>query len=312
VIRKAGDVIPEVVSPVVDLREGTEREFAMPSHCPECGTELRREKESDVDIRCPNGRSCPAQLRERLFHLAGRGGLDIEVLGYKAGVALLESGVIDDEGDLFSLDESRLLACPFFVNKDGTLGANGVKLLSNLEEVKQRPLWRVLVALSIRHVGPTAAQALAVQFGLVERIASASQEELAAADGVGPTIAESIVEWFGVDWHRQVVEKWTAAGVRMAEEHTAAPRPLEGVTVVVTGSLREFSRDEAREAVQRRGGKASGSVSKKTGFVVAGESPGSKYDKAVQLKVPVLDEAGFRVLLEQGPEAARGVATLGE
>jgi DNA ligase (NAD+) len=312
VIRKAGDVIPEVVSPVVDLRDGSEREFSMPSHCPECGAELRREKESDVDIRCPNSRSCVAQLRERLFHLAGRGGLDIEVLGYKAGVALLESAVIGDEGDLFSLDESRLLACPFFVNKDGTLGANGVKLLGNLEETKQRPLWRVLVALSIRHVGPTAAQALAMQFGSIERIASASQEELAAADGVGPTIAESIVEWFGVDWHRQVVEKWAAAGVRMSEEYTAGPRPLEGVTVVVTGSLQGFSRDEAKEAVQRRGGKVSGSVSKKTGFVVVGESPGSKYDKAVQLKVPVLDEAGFRVLLEQGPEAARAVATVGE
>jgi DNA ligase (NAD+) len=312
VIRKAGDVIPEVVSPVVDLRDGSEREFSMPSHCPECGAELRREKESDVDIRCPNSRSCVAQLRERLFHLAGRGGLDIEVLGYKAGVALLESAVIGDEGDLFSLDESRLLACPFFVNKDGTLGANGVKLLGNLEETKQRPLWRVLVALSIRHVGPTAAQALAMQFGSIERIASASQEELAAADGVGPTIAESIVEWFGVDWHRQVVEKWAAAGVRMSEEHTAGPRPLEGVTVVVTGSLQGFSRDEAKEAVQRRGGKVSGSVSKKTGFVVVGESPGSKYDKAVQLKVPVLAEAGFRVLLEQGPEAARAVATVGE
>jgi DNA ligase (NAD+) len=311
VIRKAGDVIPEVVSPVVDLRDGAEREFSMPTECPECGTELRREKESDVDIRCPNSRSCPAQLRERLFHLAGRGGLDIEVLGYKAGVALLESEVIGDEGDLFSLDESRLLACPFFVNKDGTLGANGVKLLGHLEEAKRRPLWRVLVALSIRHVGPTAAAALALQFGSIDRIGSAGQEELAAADGVGPTIAESIVEWFGVDWHRQVVEKWAAAGVRMAEEHTEGLRPLEGVTVVVTGSLRGFSRDEAKEAVQRRGGRASGSVSKKTGFVVAGESPGSKYDKAVQLKVPVLDEAGFRVLLEQGPEAAHAVATIG-
>ncbi|HEX6077478.1 MAG TPA: NAD-dependent DNA ligase LigA [Micromonosporaceae bacterium] len=311
VIRKAGDVIPEVVSPVVDLRDGAEREFSMPTECPECGTELRREKESDVDIRCPNSRSCPAQLRERLFHLAGRGGLDIEVLGYKAGVALLESEVIGDEGDLFSLDESRLLACPFFVNKDGTLGANGVKLLGHLEEARRRPLWRVLVALSIRHVGPTAAAALALQFGSIDRIGSASQEELAAADGVGPTIAESIVEWFGVGWHRQVVEKWAAAGVRMAEEHTEGLRPLEGVTVVVTGSLRGFSRDEAKEAVQRRGGRASGSVSKKTGFVVAGESPGSKYDKAVQLKVPVLDEAGFRVLLEQGPEAAHAIATIG-
>lgn len=312
VLRKAGDVIPEVVSPVVDLRDGSEREFDMPTHCPECGAELRREKESDVDIRCPNSRSCPAQLRERLFHLSGRGGLDIEVLGYKAGIALLESGVISDEGDLFSLDEQRLRTCPFFINKDGSLGANGVKLLANLEEAKRRPLWRMLVALSIRHVGPTAAQALALQFGSIDRIASASQEELAAADGVGPTIAESIVDWFGVDWHREVVEKWRVVGVRMAEEHSGGTRPLEGVTVVITGSLLGFSRDEAKEAVQRLGGKASSSVSKKTGFVVAGESPGSKYDKAVALKVPVLDEAGFQVLLDRGPDAAREVATVAE
>ncbi|MQA27335.1 MAG: NAD-dependent DNA ligase LigA, partial [Micromonosporaceae bacterium] len=305
VLRKAGDVIPEVVSPVVDLRDGDEREFEMPTHCPECGTELWREKESDVDIRCPNSRSCPAQLRERLFHLAGRGGFDIEVLGYKAGVALLESGVVSDEGDLFSLEEEALRTCPFFVNKDGSLSSNGAKLLANLEEVKRRPLWRVLVALSIRHVGPTAAQALALQFGSIDRILAASQEEIAAADGVGPTIAESIVDWFGVDWHREVVEKWRAAGVRMAEERADEPRPLQGLTVVITGSLETYSRDEAKEEVQRQGGKVAGSVSKKTDFVVVGESPGSKYDKAVQLKVPVLDSDGLRVLLEQGADAAR-------
>ncbi len=316
VLRKAGDVIPEVVSPVVDLRESAEagvlRPFEMPTHCPECGTELRREKESDVDIRCPNSRSCPAQLRERLFHLAGRGGFDIEVLGYKSGTALLQSGVIGDEGDLFSLDAEKLAKCPFFVNKDGSLGSNAEKLLANLEEAKQRPLWRVLVALSIRHVGPTAAQALAMQFGSIHRIAEAGQEELAAAEGVGPTIAESVVDWFSVDWHREVVEKWRAAGVRMAEELADEPKPLAGVTVVITGSLESFSRDEAKEEVQRRGAKVSSSVSKKTDFVVVGDSPGSKYDKAVQLKVPVLDEAGFRVLLEDGAEAARGVARIGE
>ena len=305
VLRKAGDVIPEVVSPVVDLRDGTEREFVMPTHCPECGTGLRREKESDVDIRCPNSRSCPAQLRERLFHLAGRGALDIEVLGYKSGTALLESGALTDEGDLFALDAEKLRAVPFFVNKDGSLSSNGVKLLANLEEAKQRPLWRVLVALSIRHVGPTAAQALALRFGSVDRIASATREELATTEGVGPTIAESIIDWFSVDWHREVVEKWRAAGVRMAEERTHGPRPLEGVTVVITGSLAGFSRDEAKEAVQQRGGKVSSSVSKKTDFVVVGDSPGSKYDKAVQLKVPILDEDGFQVLLEQGVDAAR-------
>ncbi|MGH3657637.1 MAG: helix-hairpin-helix domain-containing protein, partial [Micromonosporaceae bacterium] len=232
--------------------------------------------------------------------------------GYKSGAALLESGVIADEGDLFGLDEAALRKCPFFVNKDGSLGINGVKLLANLEEVKQRPLWRVLVALSIRHVGPTAAQALAMQFGSIERIATAGQEELAAAEGVGPTIAESIVDWFSVDWHRAVVDKWRTAGVRTAEERSDEPRPLQGLTMVITGSLETYSRDEAKEAVQRRGGKVSSSVSKKTDFVVVGESPGSKHDKALQLKVPVLDEDGFRVLLEQGPDAARGAAKVGE
>jgi DNA ligase (NAD+) len=309
VLRKAGDVIPEIVGPVVELRDGTEREFVMPTHCPSCGTELRPEKEADVDLRCPNTRSCPSQLRERIFHVAGRGALDIEVLGWKAGQALLESGLISDEGDIFDLDADRLATVPFFTKKDGGLSANGAKLLAKLEEAKSRPLWRVLVALSIRHVGPTAAQALARQFRSVDAIAAASEEELAAADDVGPTIAETIKAWFAEDWHRKVVAKWAAAGVRMADEEGAAgPRPLEGVTVVVTGSLVEYSRDQATEAIQNLGGKVSGSVSKKTGFVVVGDAPGSKYDKAVQLKVPVLDEAGFKVLLADGPDAARAAA----
>jgi DNA ligase (NAD+) len=285
----------------------------MPTHCPECGSPLAPAKEGDVDIRCPNSRSCPAQLRERLFHLASRGALDIEVLGYKAGMALLDDGVIHDEGDLFSVDADALRRSDFFVNKNGTLGSNATKLLANLGEVKTRPLWRVLVALSIRHVGPTAAQALARHFGSIDAIDEASVEELAAVDGVGPTIAESLKEWFAVDWHREVVEKWRAAGVRMAEERTdEGPRPLEGITVVVTGSLTAYSRDEAAEAIAVRGGKASGSVSKKTDFVVVGESPGSKYEKAVTLRVPVLDEAGFTTLLTEGPEAARLVARVGE
>jgi DNA ligase (NAD+) len=309
VVRKAGDVIPEILGPVVELRAGDEREFAMPTHCPECGTALRPEKEADIDIRCPNHRSCPAQLRERIFHLAGRGALDIEVLGYKAGMALLESGVITDEGDLFAIDAEKLSRSEFFVNADGSLSTNATKLLANLDEAKHRPLWRILVALSIRHVGPTAAQALARHFGSIDAITAAGVEELSGVDGVGPTIAESVVEWFGVDWHREVVEKWRAAGVRMAEERAKqGPGPLAGLTVVVTGSLSGYSRDEAAEAIALRGGKVSGSVSKKTGFVVVGDNPGSKYDKAVQLKVPILDEAGFEVLLERGPEAARDAA----
>jgi DNA ligase (NAD+) len=309
VIRKAGDVIPEVLGPVVDARTGDEREFVMPTHCPECGTELAYEKEGDKDIRCPNTRFCPAQLRERLFHLAGRGAFDIEVLGYEAAVALLDARVVADEGDVFDLNEDSLAEVELFRTKAGELSANARKLLANLDVAKNRPLWKVLVALSIRHVGPTAAQALAREFGSIERIEQATEEELADVDGVGPTIAHATQEWFEVGWHREIVEKWRRAGVRMEEERDeSVPRNLEGLSIVVTGSLDGFSRDEAKEVIMARGGKAAGSVSKKTSFVVVGDSPGSKYDKAVQLKVPVLDEAGFRVLLERGPEAAQEVA----
>ncbi|MEE6175933.1 NAD-dependent DNA ligase LigA [Mycobacterium sp. 050134] len=305
IIRKAGDVIPEVLGPVVDLRDGTEREFVMPATCPECGTPLAPAKEGDADIRCPNSRSCPAQLRERVFHVAGRGALDIEGLGYEAATALLKAGVIADEGDLFGLTEDDLLRTELFRTKAGALSANGKRLLANLDRAKAAPLWRVLVALSIRHVGPTAARALATEFGSLDAIVAASTEELAAVEGVGPTIAAALAEWFTVDWHCAIVDKWRAAGVRMADERDATvARTLEGLTIVVTGSLTGFSRDDAKEAIIARGGKAAGSVSKKTDYVVAGDSPGSKYDKAVELGVPVLDEDGFRTLLEQGPPAA--------
>jgi DNA ligase (NAD+) len=302
VIRKAGDVIPEVLGPIVDLRDGSEREFVMPTTCPECGTPLAPAKEGDADIRCPNARSCPAQLRERVFHVAGRGALDIEGLGYEAAVALLQAGVIADEGDLFSLTEDDLLRTELFKTKSGALSANGARLLANLGAAKAKPLWRVLVALSIRHVGPTAARALATEFGDLQAIEEASTERLAAVEGVGPTIAAAVTEWFTVDWHRAIVEKWRAAGVRMADERdTSVARTLEGLTIVVTGSLTGFSRDDAKEAIVARGGKAAGSVSKKTDYVVAGDSPGSKYDKAVELGVPILDEDGFRRLLDEGP-----------
>jgi DNA ligase (NAD+) len=309
VLRKAGDVIPEIVSPVADLRTGEEHEFVFPDTCPACGTALVRE-EGEVDWRCPNTRSCPAQLRERLFYLASRAALDIEVLGYESIVALLDSHLITDEGDLFSLTEETLATCPFFVNKAGTLKVNAGLLLANLEQVKRRPLWRILVALSIRHVGPTAARALAAEFGSLEVIAGAPAARLAAVDGVGPTIAASVVDWFAVDWHAAIVDKWRAAGVRLAEEGggAGAARPLAGVTVVLTGTLPGLTRDEASEAITGLGGKVASSVSKKTDFVVAGNDPGSKYDKAVALGVPTLDEAGLRVLLEQGTEAARAVA----
>ncbi len=309
-IRKAGDVIPEVLGPVVDARTGEEREFVMPSHCPECGTELAPEKEGDADIRCPNQRSCPAQLRERVYHVASRNAFDIEALGYEAAIDLLKSGAITDEGDLFDLDEPRLLTTSLFANKDGSLSANGKRLLDNLNSAKDRPLWRVLVGLSIRHVGPTAARALAAEFASMERIESATVEELGAADGVGPTIAAAAAEWFTVDWHRAIVEKWRAAGVRMEDERDESiERTLEGLSIVVTGSLQGFSRDGAKEAILVRGGKAAGSVSKKTAFVVIGEAPGSKAAKAEELGVPILDEDGFRLLLEHGPEAVTPAAS---
>jgi len=302
VIRKAGDVIPEVLGPVVDLRDGTEREFVMPTTCPECGTTLAPAKEGDADIRCPNSRSCPAQLRERVFHVAGRGAFYIEGLGYEAGIALLQAQVIADEGDLFTLTTDDLLRTELFTTKAGELSANGKRLLANLSKAKEQALWRVLVALSIRHVGPTAARALATEFGSLQAIEAASEDELAAVEGVGPTIAAAVVEWFTVDWHRVIVDKWRAAGVRMADERDAGiERTLEGLTIVVTGSLAGFSRDGAKEAIIARGGKAAGSVSKKTDYVVAGDAPGSKYDKAIELGVPVLDENGFAELLANGP-----------
>ncbi len=320
VLRKAGDVIPEIVGPVVDLRDGSEVAFVMPTECPACGTPLKPEREGDADIRCPNARSCPAQLRERLFHVAGRGAFDIEVMGYEAAVALLEAGVVSDEGDVFTLDEATLLQVPLFTRAakkaergagagERVLSANGHRLLDNLAQAKTKPLWRMLVALSIRHVGPTAAQALARSMGSMQAIEEAPLERLADVDGVGPTIAEAVKAWLEVDWHRGVVDKWRTAGVRMEDEADAStPRTLEGLSIVVTGSLPGFSRDETKEAITARGGKATGSVSKKTDFVVAGDSPGSKYDKAVQLGVPVLDEDGFRTLLDDGPDAARAVA----
>jgi len=308
ILRKAGDVIPEVLGPVADLRTGDEREFEFPAACPACGTTLAKE-EDEVDWRCPNSRSCPAQLRERLFHLAGRGAFDIEVLGWEAVAALLDCGLVADEGDVFALTAEALETCPFFMVKQGTLSANANRLLANLTEARARPLWRILVALSIRHVGPTAARALASEFGSLDAIEDASVDALAAVDGVGPTIAASLREWFLVDWHRAIIAKWRDAGVRLEDPdwdpNRAAARLLAGVSVVITGTLDGMSRDEAGEAVRQAGGKVTSSVSKKTNFVVAGENAGSKYDKAVELGVPILDEAAFRVLLEQGPDAIR-------
>ena len=311
ILRKAGDVIPEILGPVVELRDGTERAFVMPTHCPACGTELRPEKESDADIRCPNQRSCPSQLRERLFHLAGRAALDIETLGWQAADALLGAGLLVDEGDLFSLTEADLLRSDFFTTKSGALSANGRKLLENLETAKTRRFAKFLVALSIRHVGKGIAPDIAAAFPSIHALREASYEELAAVPGVGPTLAAAIVEWFGVDWHAAIVDKWLAAGCVMADQAAAVealPQTLAGLTVVVTGSLPGYTREGATAAVTSRGGKAAGSVSARTDFVVVGENAGSKYTRAVELGRPILDAAGFETLLERGPDAAREVA----
>ena len=310
VLRKAGDVIPEVLGPVIALRPADAREFVMPTHCPPevggCGTLLAPAKEGDVDIRCPNTRSCPAQLRERLFALASRGAFDIEAMGWEAAQALLDAAVVTDEGDVFDLDEAKLRTVALFTRKDGELSANGARLLANLDRARSQPLWRVIVALSIRHVGPTAARALAAEFvsmDALERVALAGAvEPLAAVAGVGPVIAAAVVEWFAEPWHVGVVAAWRRAGVVMVDERDqTVARTLSGLTLVVTGTLETYSRDEAKEAVLARGGKVSGAVSKKTAFVVVGDNPGSKHDKALQLGVPVLDEAAFTRLLRDGP-----------
>ncbi|WP_168226615.1 NAD-dependent DNA ligase LigA [Tomitella fengzijianii] len=306
VIRKAGDVIPEVLAPVADARRGDERTFIMSTHCPECGSRVAAGKDGDVDLRCPDTRHCPAQLRERLFHLAGRGAFDIEMLGMEGATDLLRTGVLADEGDLFTLDEAALRRTAVYTTKGGAVSATGKKLLEHLASARDQPLWRVLVALSIRHVGPTAARALATEFGSLEGIEQADEERLAATEGVGPTIAAAIIEWFRVDWHRELLDKWRAAGVRMADERDESiARTLEGLSIVVTGTVEGFTRDGAKEAIVSRGGRAASSVSKKTAFVVVGDAPGSKYDKALALGVTVLDADGFRLLLDDGPEAVR-------
>jgi DNA ligase (NAD+) len=298
IIRKAGDVIPEVLGPVLDKRTGKEKKFVMPTHCPECGSVLAAISEGDVDIRCTNQRSCPAQLRERIFYIGSRAALDIDVLGLEAAIAMLGDNIIEDEGDLFDLTEEKLVKSPFFTKKDGTSGKNVEKLLAALEEAKTRPLWRTIVALSIRHVGPTAAQALATRLGSMGAISKASLSDLSDIDGVGGVIAESIVEWFAIDWHQEIVKKWTAAGVAMENiAGEAKPQTLAGLTFVVTGGLENFTRDSIAETITAHGGKPSSSVSKKTDYVLVGSDPGSKLAKAQDLGVTIIDESRFLELL---------------
>ena len=328
VLRKAGDVIPEILGPVIELRDGSERAFVMPANCPDCGAPLAPASEGDIDLRCTNTRSCPAQLRERIAYLGSRGVLDIEALGYVAACALtqpIEPAIppLTSEAGLFSLTLEDLLpikslvldpdtglpklnddgtpkVVEFFAKKDGTPAEVALKLLRNLEEVKTRPLWRFLTALSIRHVGPVAARALAAHFGSFDRIFSASVEELSQVDGVGPTLAQSIVDWISVDWHREIIEAWRAAGVQLeipGHQGPGAVAAAEGIftgmSIVATGSLKLFTREQIEEAIISNGGKAASSVSKKTSFVVAGENAGSKLAKAEELGVEVIDEDEF-------------------
>ena len=327
VLRKAGDVIPEIVGPVTELRDGTEREFVMPAVCPSCGTPIAPQKEGEVDLRCPNARSCPGQLTEQVAYLAGRSVLDIEALGYEAAVALTAPDAgeapIKSVSDLFELTLEKLAQpqmyqkargrdategarelVPYFYTK-GTVARPSaptkttVQLLEQIEVAKTKELWRLLAALSIRHVGRSASRELARVFGSFEAIMAASPEELAAVDGVGTTIATALTEWFAVDWHREIVERWLAAGISPSVPAQAEPgaQPLTGLTVVITGTLAGFTRDSAKEAAMAAGAKVSGSVSKKTSYVVVGDNPGSKAEKADQLGIPMLDEAGFRALL---------------
>lgn len=302
VIRKAGEIIPEVLGPVVEKRDGSEREYIFPTLCPSCGTRVAPQKEGDADWRCPNTQSCPAQLSSRLTYLAGRGGFDIEALGEKGAKDLIRTGILADESELFDLTEEKLQASEVYTTLAGKVNASGKKLLENLSAAKEAELWRVLVALSIRHVGPAAARSLATRYRSLPVLIDAPVEDIADADGVGMIIAESFKTWFDIDWHRAIVDRWAAAGVTMEDTSSDLAAPtLEGLTIVVTGSLENFTRDGAKEAILTRGGKASGSVSKKTNYVVVGENAGSKETKARELGLQILDEAGFVELLENGP-----------
>ncbi|MGA1531818.1 MAG: NAD-dependent DNA ligase LigA [Aquiluna sp.] len=327
VLRKAGDVIPEILGPVTSLRTGSETQFQMPTNCPECSAELAPASEGDVDLRCPNARSCPAQLRERIAYIGSRSAMDIEALGYVSAAALTQpiepkEPPLRSEADLFSLTIEQLLpirsfvldpdtglpkhdgegnpkVTDFFRKKDGEPGEVALKLLANLEEAKKRDLWRILVSLSIRHVGPVAARALCNHFGSLEAIFAATENELAEVEGVGPTLADSIKQWWEEDWHKEIVERWGKAGVLLSipghqgPGSMSAEGPFSGMSIVVTGTLSQMTRDEAEAKIIELGGKAASSVSKKTAFVVAGPGAGSKLQKAEELGVEVIDESAF-------------------
>ncbi len=314
-LRKAGDVIPEIVGPVIELRDGSEKTFIMPAKCPECNTPLAPAKEGDIDLRCGNAKSCPAQLRERLFYVGSRGAMDIEGLGAKSAAALLNDKILSDEGELFNLTKEDLIVSEYFTRaalkgeSSRQLNKNGEELLSQLNAAKTRPLWRILVALSIRHVGPTAAQALAREFRTLENIANAKSETLASVNGVGEVIGIAVKEWFSESWHKEIVGKWARAGVRMQDEEITGPQPFKDMNFVITGSVPNLSRDAATNAVLERGGKVSGSVSKNTTMLIYGRADGSKFTKAISLGIPRLDAENFEVLLNKGFSEALKLAT---
>jgi DNA ligase (NAD+) len=322
VLRKAGDVIPEILGPVVALRDGSEKKFAMPKKCPECQSALAPAQEGDVDLRCPNAKSCPAQLRERISYIGSRSALDIEALGFVTAVALTQpvepkEPPVKSEADLFSLTLDQLLPIrsrvvdadtgaakldtngkekivEYFRKKDGSAATVATKLLEELEKAKSQPAWRVLVSLSIRHVGPVAARSLVNSFGSIEKIFEASEEQLAGVDGVGQVVAKTIKEWIAVDWHKQIVDAWKKAGVNFTQEVAQSGSGVfSGMSIVVTGTLESLTRDQAEEAIIAAGGKAASSVSKNTSFVLAGASAGSKLAKAESLGVEVISEAEF-------------------
>ena len=322
VLRKAGDVIPEILGPVVALRDGTEKKFVMPKNCPDCGSRLAPAQDGDVDLRCPNAKSCPAQLRERIAYIGSRSALDIEALGFVTAVALtqplepklppvrseadlftlkledllpIKSQVVDADTGVAKLDsEGKHKVVEYFKKKDGSPATVATKLLEELEKAKSQPAWRVLVSLSIRHVGPVAARSLMNSFGSIEKIFAASEEELASVDGVGAVVAKTIKEWIAIDWHQEIVQAWKKAGVNFTQELAATSSGVfQGLSIVVTGTLETLTRDQAEEEIISRGGKAASSVSKSTAFVVAGANAGSKLTKAESLGVEVIDEAEF-------------------
>lgn len=315
-LRKAGEIIPEVIGPVIEARTGDERPFVMPTHCPDCGTELAPAKDGDVDIRCPNSQYCRSQIIERLAFIGSRGVLDIEVLGEKSARALIEEGVLVNEAGLFQITQTQLEGTQFFTRKattpgakpgDRELSANGAKFLAALQQRKTHDLWRYLVALNIRHTGPVAASELANTFGSLEAIAAASTADMAVIPGVGPVIAEAVAAWFKVDWHQEIVRSWQAAGVQLRQPEVSTQQvndSLAGLTVVITGSFAGQPRDEISDGLRARGAKIGSSVSKNTSFLVAGDKAGSKRAKAESLGIPILDAAGLAILLTDGPQAA--------